>query len=122
MTEIVSLVITLAFLAAGFWIYGSMNSLHPEKAAQARNGALKLANTPDCELTDTVRALTIGEFHAYFVELKPPVRLTHPAEARAYGRIAQKWSQPTMFHRRNRALVALADVYTEEAKHLSQRG
>ncbi|MCV7138352.1 hypothetical protein [Mycolicibacterium fortuitum] len=120
--EAVAWAITLGIVVAGFWIYGSMNSLHPEKTAQARSVALKLAGAPDAELTDTVRALTVGEFRAYFAGLRPPVHLNYPAQARTYGALARKWSQPTMFHRRNRALVALADVYNEEAARLSQQG
>lgn len=120
--EAMAWAITLAIVVAGFWIYGSMNSLHPEKTAQARSVALKLAGAPDGELTDTVRALTVGEFRAYFAGLRPPVQLNYPVEARTYGALARKWSQPTMFHRRNRALVALADVYSEEAVRLSRQG
>lgn len=121
MFSLLGTVITLAVLAVGFWIYGSMNSLHPQKTDEARDVARKLHNTADPELADAIRALTIGEFHSYFVGLKPPLRLTHPVEARTYGGIALKWSRPTMFHRTNRALVALAEVYTEEAARLSHQ-
>ena len=121
MSNLLGAAMTLAIVAAGFWIYGSMNSLHPHRTDEARAVARKLHSAADPDIADAVRALTIGEFHSYFVGLKPPVRLTHLVEARAYGSIALKWSRPTMFHRTNRALVALAEVYTEEAARLSRQ-
>lgn len=78
----------------------------------------RISASAHTELDNVIRGLTIDEFSAYFVGLKPPTQITHPAQAAAYARIADRWSQPWPFRRRNRALEVLADIYRNEARLL----
>lgn len=98
--------------------HGLDNSLHPSKTDLGRAVAQRLANTPPSDVEDVVRALTIEEFRAYFVGLLPPVLCSHPAEALAYARVAERWGQPFLFRRPNPALTALAAIYHDEAHRL----
>lgn len=101
------------------WSHGLDNSLHPSRTDLGRAVAQRLANTQG-DVEDVVRALTIEEFRSYFVRLRPPVLCSHPAEALAYARVAERWGQPFLFRRPNPALTALAAIYHDEAHRLEK--